>query len=436
MGNSQCGCNKQNGGSGEVESELIEDKLDKIATNYILTMDFQSLQQLYKKEYCDKLIVLTSNIIDKHFSDIEVDSLAKRIDGTREKLTFFNKDVLKEGKKKNEKQDKKTNCNEISKFYVKIAHLFAAIVSTINPVYSYQDVFGRTIKRKLYEKNTIPKGAKVTVTKISLCSEKIDALKGEQDFDFLEEDKNEPERKDQLVEFVPEQVAGNANVEINIKPDICSVNLDSNGETNYLDDEPGINELMDLYFDDDYDYKTGRFLGMSPNTKDLFKADLSRFYTTFTGKDEMPDDVKKFSDIKLRDYDGKSVCKNPVGVLKGTYKDQLFLDYANNLRDMIKRVNEKQQRLLNIISRLFTFGEKSEDIRINRELTSSGLQEIVEDTRTLIVELYLQCETDFVEGVKIYEAIVESQIFTTTQKHIEALELEREKLINPSIKVS
>jgi len=58
---------------------------------------------------------------------------------------------------------------------------------------------------------------------------------------------------------------------------------------------------------------------------------------------------------------------------------------------------------------------------------------LIEDTRNLIVNLYLQCETDFVKGVKIYEAIVETQIFETTQKHIEQLELEKEKLVQPFI---
>ena len=74
---------------------------------------------------------------------------------------------------------------------------------------------------------------------------------------------------------------------------------------------------------------------------------------------------------------------------------------------------------------------EKEVIRINPDLTESDLQELIVETRKLVIELYLKCETDFVEGVKIYEAIVESQIFTTTQKHIEQLEKEREKLIAP-----
>jgi hypothetical protein len=222
-----------------------------------------------------------------------------------------------------------------------------------------------------------------------------------------------------------------------INPDICTVNLDKNGETNYLDDEPGINELIDLYFDGDYDFKTGKFMGMTTETEKQFQEDLRRFYLAFTDNTDMPPDVKKFSDIKLRDYSNKKFCesgKNGIGV-KGGYKDELFLKYADNLKDMIQSVNVRQDELLSIVNKIFVYVldpvTDKEVIRVNPDLTESGLQELVGETRKLIIELYLKCETDFVEGVKIYEAIVESQIFNTTQKHIEQLEKEREKLISP-----
>ena len=43
--------------------------IDYIATYYILTMDFKSLSKLSDKEYCDNLVVLTSDIIQKYFPD-------------------------------------------------------------------------------------------------------------------------------------------------------------------------------------------------------------------------------------------------------------------------------------------------------------------------------------------------------------------------------
>jgi hypothetical protein len=383
---------------------------------------------LHEKKYCDELVVLTSDIINKYFSDLEVQRLAQRIESgadASEKLVYFKKTDIENLNI----PDKKEYCLDIAKFYIKIAHVFSAIVTTINPEYVYKDTFGNTVKKSLMKKNEIPSGVATQVSKINLCSERINALKGKQQ-DKSEADKDEEEEKE-----VEVKETGDNKIEIH--PDICTVNLDKNGETNYLDDEPGINELIDLYFDGDYDFKTGKFMGMTTETEKQFQEDLKRFYLAFTDNTAMPPDVKKFSDIKLRDYSTKKFCesgKNGIG-LKGTYKDELFLKYADNLKAMIQSVNVKQDELLAIINKIFVYVldpvTDKEVIRVNPDLNESGLQELIVETRKLSIELYLKCETDFVEGVKIYEAIVESQIFNTTQKHIEQLEKEREKLIAP-----
>jgi hypothetical protein len=62
-------------------------------------------------------------------------------------------------------------------------------------------------------------------------------------------------------------------------------------------------------------------------------------------------------------------------------------------------------------------------------LNDEMLQPIVEETRKLIIELYLTCEMDYVEGVKIYEAIVQSVIIDVTQKQIDALEKKKDDLV-------
>ena len=426
------------GDSNTKEEEIItlSDSLDFIATYYILTLNFQSLRQLNDKKYCTDLVVLTSDIINKYFSDLEVKELADRVESGKQKLVFFNKSDI-ENLNIPDSETKRGYCDEIAKFYIKIAHVFAAIVTTINPEYTYKDAFGNVVKKPLMQKDTIPSNADVSVSKINLCSERIDALKGK----APEKSNDDEEKADELKEEVEdankveEQKGGQEK--ITIHPEICSVNLDKNGETNYLNEEPGINELIDLYFDGDYDYKTGKFLGMTAETEKKFQEDLKRFYLAFTDSDDMPSDIKKFSDIKLRDYSQKKYCETPQKALTGTYKDKLFNDYANNLKTMIQSVNKKQDDLLAIINKIFVYVldpvTKKDVIRVNPDLTDDGLQEIIDETRNLIVELYLKCEEDFVEGVKIYEAIVESQIFETTQKHIDQLEKEHEKLITPYI---
>ena len=55
------------------------DIIDYIATYYILTMDFKSLSKLSEKVYCDKLVILTSDIIKRYFNDMEITYMAQRI---------------------------------------------------------------------------------------------------------------------------------------------------------------------------------------------------------------------------------------------------------------------------------------------------------------------------------------------------------------------
>ena len=68
-------------------------------------------------------------------------------------------------------------------------------------------------------------------------------------------------------------------------------------------------------------------------------------------------------------------------------------------------------------------------IRVNPKLTEASLQKIVEVSRKIIVELYIKCETDYVNGIKLYEAIVESKILESTKNQIQSLQKESEKII-------
>ena len=62
----------------KLEPRQMSQILDYIATHYILTMDFKSLRKLYNKEYCDKLVILTSDIIERYYTDIEITYLSQR----------------------------------------------------------------------------------------------------------------------------------------------------------------------------------------------------------------------------------------------------------------------------------------------------------------------------------------------------------------------
>jgi hypothetical protein len=334
MGNSPSNLN-----NSKKEYDSFYDVVDYIATHYILTMDFKSLSKLAEKAYCDKLVVLTSDIIERYFNDMEITYLAQRIKNglevnslNNEKVIFINKDNLDSLDISNDKQKsirKKRVCIGIAKFYVKIAHTFAAIVMTINPIYTYKDSTGQTVKAGLLQKDKIPKGVNRKLYKLNICDNRIRSLKRGEEYD---------------------SVSGN----ISIQPRICDINVSKNGLEKSVADEPGITELMRLYLDDNYDYSTGTFTGMSKSTKDQFLKDLRLFYTAFTGNENMPAEYTKFSDIKLRDYSKKPGCQLETPTLKMKYtlnkKDKLMVDYAENIKNMIQNAADNQYKLLSVIN--------------------------------------------------------------------------------------
>jgi hypothetical protein len=104
---------------------------------------------------------------------------------------------------------------------------------------------------------------------------------------------------------------------------------------------------------------------------------------------------------------------------------------------MLSKTENTHAELLKIIDKLFIFVNNSQtekkEIVISPSLNEKKLQEIVEDARKIIVNLYLTCEEDFVKGLDIFEAIVETQIKETSLSQISQLEKALdETLSNPS----
>ena len=427
MGNSSSSTSNS---SDKSTHENFYEIIDYIATYYILTMDFKSLSKLSEKDYCDKLVVLTSDIIKKYFNDLEVTYLAQRVKNgldvnelKKESIIFLNKDMLESMDIQNDAQKsikKKRVCIGIAKFYVKIAHIFAAIVMTINPMYMYKDENGNIIKKGLLEKDKIPKKVNRKIYKLNICDNRIKSLK-------KVDSKNDPKSDISM-----------------LHPKICSINLTTEGVGKNLSDEPGITELMQLYLDDKYDYSNGTFNGMSDDTKKQFQKDLKTFYTAFTGNDIMPPEIEKFSDIKLKNYNTAPSCQGENPIFKKTYSisknDKLFINYAKNIQTMIESASSKQNELLSIINEIFTFVidpySKKKKIRINPKLNDDSLQKTVEKTRKIIIELYVKCETDYVNGLKIYETIVEKKILETTQNQIQTLQKQATNIISDTSQIT
>jgi len=435
------------------------DLIDLIATKYILTQNFQDLKNLTKKEYCDKLVVLTSDIIKKYMNQRDIKYLAQRIERGNyvnelvdKKLMFLNtnkvktdamieeKSEMKGGnnllellvgkdnvdklttqqkpkKKKTKtvlndldvenKTEKQRMCNGIAKFYISIAHLYAAIVKTLNPVYVYEDSDGKTHAMSIQNRNKIPIGVTPTLKQINLCSRRITAL-------------------------TPNEVGG--NIQINLK-NVCKMNSQkqtitmdnewrpsqwAQGErvnTRKLGQEPGIPELQQLYWNK-YDYVKGKFLdglviANSQAQKDYSK-DLKEFYTTFTGKNDYEnwnaDGSKRFTDIPLIAFQDSELCgENGSWRQNYTGNGGLFTDYANQIKKMLKTTKDSEKQLMDILRKIFKVypGTRNtgEFVSIHPELTEDKLSKIIDDARSKIVKLYLTCEKDFKDTLDIFEGI-------------------------------
>jgi RNAse (barnase) inhibitor barstar len=119
--------------------------------------------------------------------------------------------------------------------------------------------------------------------------------------------------------------------------------------------------------------------------------------------------------------------------VSGPLSNNLIKKYAENLKKMIETANKNQQMLLTIINKLFVYtvdpqtGKKQ--IRVTPSLKEDELQDIVVETRALIIKLYLTCEVDYVNSLNLYEAIVDSKIFETAQSQIDNLNKLSDKLV-------
>jgi len=364
--------------------------LDEIAAKYILTENFQDLVNLEKKTYCDKLVIITSKIFNKFLNQKDVKYLEQRMERgvpvdkmDSAKLVYFQKNNL-------EKLDvqsslrKKRMCIGIARFYIKIAHIWAAILSTLNPEWTYVDSMGKT--ERVNFRQGVPKIYRATMKhdiQNNFCGRRIKMLT--------------PTSKGAS--------AGKKRIRVCRK---AEENTDFK-----LAHDTGIPELEYLYYDK-YDFGTGAFTKMTTESKKQYQKDVAIFYKAFTGQSQVPANITSFSQIALADYSNKAVC-NANGSLRSEFNydktQKPFVQYANHLANMMKNAETNRNKLINILNKIFkkefNSSTRTTYYTIQPKLTTAKLQAIIVETRNLIIQLYTQCENDFRLGIKLFEALVE-----------------------------
>jgi hypothetical protein len=276
MGNTASGPNNSTQTDGENISTLPY-LIDEIAMHYMLTQNAIDLNKISDKEYHDKLIILTSNVIEKRLNNLEIGYLKNRIAGNENQI----QDIMPANSKVKDKV-----INDISKFYIKIFTIYSSITSTFDPQYSYVDENGsnKTFYLKdTHEYKNIPNNVKPVLTQLtnpmSLCRKRLNILKNRYD------DTTEP-----------------GSIILNPGEKLCSTESSAK-----LTDEIGIKELDSLYYDI-FDYNTKQWSKKSNKMKKKYNKDLILFYRIFTGKKTKPANIKSFQDIELLDFKTLHSC--------------------------------------------------------------------------------------------------------------------------------
>lgn len=459
-------------GSSLESSKQLKERLNLIATEFIISNDFKNLKMLVNETYCDNLTILTKDILSSRFNAKQIKSLAKT-----DTLFYISKQELQQ-LEANEKDKKNIRCKQIAKFYVRIAHLFASIITTVYP--NWSETSGPD--RNPFSEN-------------SFCTARINALAKS----IGQETKTNP----------------GGDINVNIQPTVCS--LYSSDSTVYA--APGFAALEMLYYDE-YDEKTGAFSKRSGAMQLKYDQDLSMLYEAFTGNSSRPPEIKSFSDIKItalakkisecsstrplaqppqppqpvsssqqvggqvfangpsgpgygymngsngsnvsntasgfnqaasvnnmaalmmknqKELDDiklkaeskesaiKAERSNITGILSASWsvkKNNSFQDYASHIKMMIFNSEKIKAALLGIIDKMFLI-VKSETgkakITIHPSLTSEVLDQLVTQTRDIIVQLYLGCERDFYKGIKLLRVIIENKMQETMEAAIAEL---------------
>lgn len=391
-----------------VSSIPLSNILNYVSANYMLTSKFQDMQKLAQKDYCDNIVVLTSKIISNNLTNQEIEYLSQRLRGNKEvnymkkeRVAYIPREELMQLDIRNKTQKKRV-CIGIAKFYVKVAHIYGAIVTTLRPSNSQE--YSDTTKKQ------------------NICNNRINALE---------------QNKTRIT----------ASGMVNVVSTFCNMNNAGYGNVTLLHNEPGIKELEKLYYDK-FNYSSGEFVGMTDSSRKEYEKDVKFFYKAFTGE-KCPPHIKTFGQIPLIDYTKHRLCNTRVEASTETnanlddnidmsvsqadkIKERLLKKYANHIRDMLKTAETKRNKLLSVIDKLFVFGihpqTQKKEIMVNPSLTMKELDKISIEARNHIKELYAECEKNFVKGLNIFEAIVQAQILQTSKNQIRILERKRNNI--------
>lgn len=353
--------NKSQPVTNRKQSSSLEQKINQYAADLILRSNFRDMQLLMKKEECDKLVILTSKVIDQHFHKADINMFNSKLNDGDDSVFSEPIEYIKETKLQREtenmQKEKTKLCQGLARYYIKIAHLFAAITQTVNPTYIYDVAEPKNKYATRYQPNTyLPSYSPLRKNDKQYGGLYTDYLQGS---DSVSKARSPIQTKQKLklkwdelrelnnyeyTKFVKTELNGFCNKRLDvldpsgilqapdepeslfeIKPEICK----SNESYKNLERVVGIPDLSELY-KDEYDPETKQYSEMSDKMKTQYQEDLENFYKAFTGRKVMPNNIRKFSDIELIDYSKLKGCNKSSSQFPVDYSFIGGLIYKNN----------------------------------------------------------------------------------------------------------
>jgi hypothetical protein len=402
--------------SAQVSAESnmqLRKHVDAAATNVILDSNFTDLTNLANEKNCNRLVKIATRVFQKNKDTVDLELLRQEIyNQTREKnLDGRVKTSEKHHNNKTPRiQNVKQKCTQISKFYVLFAHLFACIISTMNPSFNIES------NKKEKTSSDTP-----SAPSLDFCSDRLEKL-------------------------VNGELNVNSDGDLLVKPNVCKTNVSKSGEPLRFTDLPGMKALQKLYQDTNHESE---------------KEDAQFLYTAFTG-DKPPDTIRRIYEVPLKVYKEDEECRGQKGGrvepseeaakreerrdkerrefeknqmfyrdnkknqeedirtgiylngVVGSLKERLFSEYVQHIKEMIQRAESNRSKLLEILSEMFVYrydgGGNIDGVIINPSLNYKKLQSLVVRTRRIVIKLYTDCEEDYKTGLDIFFSMVQEKI--------------------------
>lgn len=395
-------------------------KLDQLASSYIHEMNPNELLKLAQGDgkFCNDIIIVTAKVLSEKYNYIELKKIYnEKIDKDEDEDDYKVFYKINKPSTDKEKLLKQKLCNKISKFYIRIAHIFAAIVKTLNPKYVEGDKLIDYIGRK---NPKIDKDTKLTFA--GICDQRYKYLLLEQLNDTSNEDSDE----------------------LLIKRDALCPSTDS---YNVLQQQ-GFEYLRHLYETND-EYKRDAVDTMKQLYNDHAKTSPATNFDESILKEQ-----KKNHDLELSlskiDLEFETNERNNHNLKFNTktrpsiappksYRDQLCSKlskkstdiaikknteiirvYVEHIKNMLERIHVHKLKLIKILNEQLFIKDKGRFI-INSKLTVNTLNKITIYVRKIIVSLYLECEKDYLESLKLLEVLLERDKLDKSKKKRESI---------------